>query len=208
MPSTNPGTDPDKLIRQQAGSYRSADERFEVRQTDQGWYLVDSQQTDDLGQELVRGPYPTLMAVRTAIPPARSDKVVPLPRRAPTRSAGPRAANRSAKPSPPPSWIDRLPQGEARRIRRVVAALEAEGIPKAEQLVRRDREGLLPAVATTLLRARIEAILEDASPAERRRAMGIVALLTGEGTLPDELPRWMLVEIGPEPPPRNRRISL
>jgi hypothetical protein len=49
-------TDPNKLVRQAAGTYRTADQRFEVRGEGSHWFLVDSQSTDDLGQELVRGP--------------------------------------------------------------------------------------------------------------------------------------------------------
>lgn len=214
MPKQTPPAqdDPDKLLRQAAGTYRSADERFEVRQTDQGWYLVDAEQTDDFGQELVRGPFPTLAAVRTAIPPARSSKVVPLPRRvAPTAKRGaaktPKARLRPI--APPPTWIDRLPAAEATEVRRLVRGLEAEGIEKAEQLVQRDRDGLLPAVVTQLIQRRLGAILDGASPSERELVARVVALLTADGVAPrDALPGWMLVEIGPEPVPPNRRIGL
>ena len=50
--------DPDKLVRQQAGTYRSGDERFEIREADVGWFLVDSEQTNEFGQELIQGPFP------------------------------------------------------------------------------------------------------------------------------------------------------
>ena len=214
MPKQTPPAqdDPDKLLRQAAGTYRSADERFEVRQTDQGWYLVDAEQTDDFGQELVRGPFATLAAVRTAIPPARSSKVVPLPRRAAATAKTGAAKAPKSRPraiAPPPTWIDRLPAAEATEVRRLVRALEAEGIEKAEQLVRRDRDGLLPAVVTQLIQRRLEAILDDASPGERELVARVVALLTSDGVaLRDGLPGWMLVEIGPEPLPPNRRIGL
>ncbi|MEO8247041.1 MAG: hypothetical protein ABI622_07985 [Chloroflexota bacterium] len=214
MPKQTPPThdDPDKLLRQAAGTYRSADERFEVRQTDQGWYLVDAEQTDDFGQELVRGPFATLAAVRTAIPPARSSKVVPLPRRvaAPPKAGAGRTSKARPRPiAPPPTWIDRLPAAEATEVRRLVRGLEAEGIEKAEQLVRRDRDGLLPAVVTQLIQRRLGAILEGAGPPERELVARVVALLTADGVAPrDALPGWMLVEIGPEPVPPNRRIGL
>ncbi len=213
MPKQKPPTqdDPDRLVRQVAGTYRSEDERFEVRQTDQGWYLVDAEQTDDFGQELVRGPFPTLAAVRTAIPPARSSKVVPLPRRAPPPAERGASKKPKVKPRPvaPPSWIDRLPAAEATAVRRLVRALEAEGIEKAEALVQRDRDGLLPAVVTQLIQRRIGAILDGASPSERELVARVVALLTADGVAPrDALPGWMLVEIGPEPVPPNRRIGL
>lgn len=213
MPKQKPPTqdDPDRLLRRAAGTYRSADERFEVRQTDQGWYLVDAEQTDDFGQELVRGPFPTLAAVRTAIPPARSSKVVPLPRRAAAPTGRGTSKKAKARPTPvaPPSWIDRLPAAEATAVRRLVRALEAEGIEKAEALVQRDRDGLLPAVVTQLIGRRIGAILDGASASERELVARVVTLLTADGVAPrDALPGWMLVEIGPEPVPPNRRIGL
>jgi hypothetical protein len=217
MPKKNPPTtdDPDRLVRQQAGSYRTSDERFEVRQTDQGWYLVDREQTDDFGQELVRGPFPTLGAVRAAIPPARSSNVLPLPRRplkgATDKPAKKRGAHTATpeQPAPPPSWIDRLAPKEAAEVRRTIRALEKEGVDDAEQLARRDREGLLPAVATAVIQRRVAALLDGADPQGHELAARIIDLLTGQGGgQPDGLPGWMLVEIGPEPAPPNRRIGL
>ena len=38
--------DPNKLVRQRAGTYRTGDDRFEVREADVGWFLVDSEQTN------------------------------------------------------------------------------------------------------------------------------------------------------------------
>lgn len=61
MPSrrTDPPADPDRLSRQEAGVYLTADERFEVRETDGAWYLLDREQHDELGQPLTRGPFGT-----------------------------------------------------------------------------------------------------------------------------------------------------
>lgn len=205
-------TDPDALQRQRAGTYRTADERFEVRQADQGWFLVDAQQTDDFGQALVRGPFATLKAVREAIPEARSAKVVSLPRRAAAKASGKNTVASPPKrapepPEPPPSWIDKLPSDERAGVRRVVRALEAEGVANAEKLVRRDHGGLLPVVATTLIRQRLEAVLGDASAAERKLVRRAVKVLTEEGrTARGPLPGWSIVELGPEPEPPNRRI--
>lgn len=63
--------DPNQLKRSQAGVYRTADERFEVRNSGVGWLLLDSEVADDLGQPLTRGPFPTLEHVRDAVPDAR-----------------------------------------------------------------------------------------------------------------------------------------
>ena len=71
---TDAPPDADKLVRQAAGTYRTADDRFEARDAGTGWYLVDSQRTDELGQELLIGPFPTLKAVRDELPKARAAK--------------------------------------------------------------------------------------------------------------------------------------
>src|SRR5947207_3122949 len=62
----------DKLKRERAGTYRSADGRFVVEQTSSGWLLMDGEQTDELGLTLARGPFATLDAARTAMEAARS----------------------------------------------------------------------------------------------------------------------------------------
>lgn len=67
------GSAPDeKLKRERAGTYRTVDGRFTVEQTSSGWLLLDSEQTDELGLALARGPFPTLDDARTAIAGARS----------------------------------------------------------------------------------------------------------------------------------------
>jgi hypothetical protein len=192
--------DPDKLVRQQAGTYRTADKRFEVREADTGkWFLVDSLQANEFGQELILGPFPTLKAVREALPNAR--KVTPMKR--------PRAE--PSPPSPPPSWIDRLPAAEARVVRDMIRALEGNRVEDAESLVRRDREGLDPAIATRLIERELEALVADAPEKDRKRARELVkraaSVLTA--TRPKGgLPGWALIEVGPEPEPRNRRIVI
>ena len=53
-----------------------------------GWYLVDSERTNELGQELLHGPFGTLKEARDEISEAR--KVVQLagPKAAPAEGAG------------------------------------------------------------------------------------------------------------------------
>jgi hypothetical protein len=60
--------DPDRVVRESAGTYRTEDGRFEIRQGGVGWFLVDLERTNELGQELLRGPFPTLKDVRDEIP--------------------------------------------------------------------------------------------------------------------------------------------
>ena len=45
-PKAKAPPEPNTLVRKSAGTYRSGDERFEVRQSGIGWFLVDSTQTD------------------------------------------------------------------------------------------------------------------------------------------------------------------
>lgn len=204
--------DPDKLARQAAGTYRTADERFEVRgSSSAGWFLVDTAQANDFGQELILGPYATLDAVREAIPPARSAKVTPIRR----PSAGTTSKAKAKKPAPPPpprSWIDKLPKPEGASVRRLIAALESEGIDGAADLVRRDREGIGPAIATRLIERRLEAIVDELPERGRAGARELLRraaeVLSVEGRAAGELPGWSLVEIGPEPEPKNRRITI
>lgn len=76
-----PTTDPNHLKRREAGSYRTPDERFEVRSSGVGWMLLDSEVTDDFGQPLARGPFPTLDAARDALPDARRATIKSVKRR-------------------------------------------------------------------------------------------------------------------------------
>lgn len=102
--------DPNRLIRDSAGAYRSEDGRFEVRDGGTGWFITDAQQTNEFGQELVIGPYATLVAVREALPEARRTTIRPLPRPTAPAEAEPatataaKAAGRKkrAKPKPAP----------------------------------------------------------------------------------------------------------
>jgi hypothetical protein len=213
MAETDPSADPDKLVRQQAGTYRTPDERFEVREADVGWFLVDSNQTNEFGQELIQGPFPTLKAVREALPGARASKPAAARRRPTPKTATKPGPKPKAPPPPPPSWIDRLPKAEAAAVRTLIGALETDGIDDAEVLVQRDREGLMPAVAARLIERRLEALVEDVPAKERKAARALLRraaeVLTAHGTtLRDPLPGWTLVEVGPEPEPSNRRIDL
>lgn len=202
--------EPDDLVRESAGSYVSGDDRFEVRQSETTWYLVDRQQTNELGQELMHGPFPSMKAAREAMPGARDVKPLLRSRaRTPSRPA----AKIAAPPKPPPTtWIDRLPAAEASELRRLIRALEREGIEDAEALVRRDRGGLQPAIASALLDRQI-GVLIDALP-ENERALGrklvaqIGEVLNASDATPGSLPGWALFETGPGREPTKRRLRL
>jgi len=208
-PKTDAPPDPDKLVRQAAGDYRTADDRFEVRQADVGWFLVDSTQSNEFGQELIHGPFGTLKAVRDAIPGARGTKTKPIAKRPRTRAKAP-----DPEPEPPPgTWIDELSSAEARSVRRLIAALEREGNEDAEALVRRDRDGLLPAIGARRIERRLAAAVEELPEKERAAAAKVVRevaeILSADGRPTEVLPGWALVEIGPDDePPKQRRIDL
>jgi hypothetical protein len=214
------GDDPNKLIRQKAGTYRTADNRFEVRQAALGWFLVDSTTTDELGQELVRGPYPTLKAITDELPEARRTTIKPLPRpkaakpaKSATRGGGSRARPKAPSPEPKrePTWLDRLPDAEASAARRLIRALSLEGIDDAEDLVRAARKAKEPIVATRVLEHRLERLLDELPAADRdagRRLLQRASeLMTITGTtLFDPVPGWAVVEVEPGGEPDGRRV--
>lgn len=207
--TTDAPPDPDKLVRQAAGDYRTADDRFEVRQADVGWFLVDSTQSNEFGQELIHGPFGTLKAVRDAIPDARGKKAAPVPKRARTP-----AKEKKPEPKPEPrTWIDELPVADARSVRKVIAALEREGDKDAEALVRRDRDGLLPAIAVRRIERALAAAVAELPEKERAAATKVVKrvaeVLSAGGRPTELLPGWTLVEIGADgDQPKQRRIDL
>ncbi len=213
MPRTKPeapgSDDPNKLIRAKAGTYRTADDRFEVRQAALGWFLIDSGSTDELGQELTRGPFPTLKAVTDQLPEARRTTIKPLPRPRSATKAAPKPAARQAPPAKK-SWLDRLPDAEAAAARRLIRALSLEGIDEADALVQASRKAKEPVVARRVLEHRLERLLEELPQAERDAARKVVGrvteLMAVNGTsLFDPLPGWALVEVPPgEEAPAHR----
>ena len=86
--------DDEKLKRERAGTYRTADGRFTIEQSTTGWLLLDGEQTNELGLPLARGPYATLDEARGAIGVARTG-----PRPISDLDEH-RASKRAAKPSP------------------------------------------------------------------------------------------------------------
>jgi hypothetical protein len=195
---TNEPADPNKLTRESAGSYRTGDGRFEVRQGGVGWYLVDLERANELGQELLHGPFPSLKEARAEIDNAR--KVVPLakPRPRPTKPEG----EAPAPPPPPKTWIDRLPESEQKEVRRLIATVERAGIDGAEKLVKEARSSEQPVLAAALVEHKLQALIDAAEPDDRRARRDLVrkvlAILADEGSLTGGLPGWELVERDPD----------
>ena len=56
-----------KLKRETAGRYRSEDGRYVVQQQSGPWWVMDTVQTDELGQPALHGPYASLSEATDAI---------------------------------------------------------------------------------------------------------------------------------------------
>jgi hypothetical protein len=206
----------DDLVRESAGAYRTGDGRFEVQKSDVGWYLIDTAQANEFGQQLIHGPMPTLDALRAAIPAARDIK--PLlrsqPRRGRPTPVRPEPKRTESPPPPPPTWIDKLADREARDVRRLIRALEREGVADAEELVKRHRGDSSPTIATRLIERRLRALVEEWPEGDRERAHELVrrvaAVLTNDGTLTARpLPRWAVEALDPgTSPERPIRLRL
>lgn len=98
----------EKLKRESAGRYVSADGRFTVEQSSGRWVAIDAETADDLGLPLVRGPFGTLDDARAAVAEARShpkatSSLADRLRASPKRRAEPRSkgspASRAATPA-------------------------------------------------------------------------------------------------------------
>lgn len=215
-----PPAGPDDLVRAGSGAYTSGDGRFAVQKSDQRWFLVDNKQSNEFGQQLIHGPFDTLEDVRGAIPGARDIKPllrVPRAKAVTSSKASPKsAAGAGKKPPTPLSWIDRLPAQDAAEVRRLIGALEAEGISNAETVVKRDRDSEgFALIAEELIARRLAKLVAAASPQARdelRRAVRrMTEILTDEGgATARPLPRWELVETPREPgqPPRRIRLRI
>ena len=204
------GTDPDKMVRQPDGGYRTGDERFGVGPANGSWFLTDQQTADEFGQPRVTGPFTTLNAVREAIPEARS---APTSIRKPIKQT-PAAAKpgRAAPPPPKPkTWLEKLSTPDRRRAQRMIAALEAAGLADAEEVARARIEGRPDRkLATRLLRARLDRVVDDAGADEdaRRLVAEVVRMLSGEGRIGPDLPGWALVETDVDGSLTDRLIDL
>lgn len=66
--------DKDQALRRLGGGrWQTRDGRFTIEPQGGSWVVVDAEQTDDLGLQLVRGPFGSLGAAREAIDEARTD---------------------------------------------------------------------------------------------------------------------------------------
>ena len=99
----SPEPDKPKLKRETAGRYRSEDGRYVVQQQSGPWWVMDTEQTDELGQPALHGPYASLSEATDAIatlPAAESTTAKKAPaKKAPAKKAPPKKA--PPKKAPP-----------------------------------------------------------------------------------------------------------
>lgn len=182
------------MLRQTAGNYLSGDGRFEIRQSDTNWYLVDREQANEFGQELMHGPFSSLKAATAAVPGARDVK--PLLKSA-KRTPAPA---RKPKPSPKPrSWLNELSDPDRRSAQALINALEREGLPNPEDVVKRHRNDDA-ALAACVIEHRLATLVDESAAENRaevraivRRVLEIVAVEGAIATRP--LPRWQLTTL-------------
>ena len=208
--------------RAEAGRYRSSDDRFTI--SSEGpprWFITDEEEQDELGLARTVGPFDTLDDAKAAAEDRRGEAPAqsPLALRvvkggkaakgggAATRSNAAEPKPKVAEP-PPQTWLDKLEDDDreaARRARRLISALEAEGIADADALVRRDVMGNQPVVAARLLARDILAAVGRASKPES--VIEAVVEVLGASKARRSLPGWELVERdGPTDDPRVIRL--
>jgi hypothetical protein len=195
--------DDGSLKRLGGGRWQTRDERFTIEPQSGTWVVVDSEQTDDLGLPLVRGPFGSLTAAKEAIAKARGAEpaVSPLAaqlaelreRRAaePKVKASPKskAKAKPAEPEPPPepAWLRDLEPDQRRHADELIDRLTKAGAADAEGIAQREVAGKIPAVAAYAIARSLVALGPQATPAE-------VASLLAAGRDTGLGVRWRLVD--------------
>jgi ribosomal protein S18 acetylase RimI-like enzyme len=123
------------LKRESAGHYRTRDGRFAVEQNSGRWLVLDTEQTDELGLPLVRGPFASLDESRDAIRTARTG---PAPRSTLTKRAKGTAARASRKPG---AAADAGPESESDAAAEPEPEPEPEPPPQPSLTIRRLEPG-------------------------------------------------------------------
>lgn len=98
------------LKRLGGGRWQTRDERFAIEPQSGTWVLVDSEQTDDLGLPLVRGPFRSLTEAKAAVEGARGSAAPESPLADRVKEVG----TRPAKTPPPAPRASRTSKATAR----------------------------------------------------------------------------------------------
>ena len=165
--ATDKAKDKDESLKRLGGGrWQTRDDRFTIEPQSGTWVVVDAEQTDDLGLPLVRGPFGSLGAAKTAIEGARG--AVP--------AASPLAEKLRDGPAARSGPRDDRPRTTAEKAtkRGASEAPAAAKVPKTTKAAK-------PAEAEPTTEPRWMAALE---PADRRRAKRLIDRL-GEAGAPD-----------------------
>lgn len=154
----------DSLKRLGGGRWETRDGRFAIEPQSGTWVIVDSEQTDDLGLPLVRGPFATLTAAKEAIVAARTE----APRASPLAERI-ELARRSGRATPKSARSD----GQSARVASPAKPAPARPAPAKPAPGRPEPEKPEPPPEPTWLRG-----LERS---EQRRARDLVARLAKMG---------------------------
>ena len=206
--------------RAEAGRYRSSDERFTISSEGPSrWFITDEEEQDELGLARTVGPFDTLDDAKATAETRRGEAPAPSPLTdrivkggkpaTDARSAKRTETSAESKPPPPPpqTWLDKLEEDDretARRARRLIAALEDEGISDADALVRRDVMGNQPVVAARLLARDILTAVGKSSKPES--VIEAVVQVLASSKARRGLPGWELVERNGTDEPRVIRL--
>jgi len=197
------GEKAEALKRIGGGRWETKDGRFQIEPQSGTWVIVDTAQTNEFGLPLVRGPFPSLTAAKTAIEterdsgPATSPLAGRLEQAAkaepPRKATGPRTASRDSgasddgadatsasvqPPEPPePLWLRNLKPVGRQKARDLMQKLASLGIAEAEAIARAEVADGDPALA----RLAIERSIRDAVQGKRsvdaavRAAVDVIA---------------------------------
>jgi hypothetical protein len=210
------------LKRLGGGRWETRDERFTIEQQSGRWVIVDSEQTDDLGLPLVRGPFSSLTDAKAGIEFARgagpaasplADRLAEVRRgtsKAESSSPdverkGTGASKKGVKTgrqasadeaAPEPRWIGELSTADRRRAKRAIERLEELGVRDSEGIARRDLVGDVAAIAAAAVTERLADVVsaaDDEKTGPDALVRKVVEAL-GDGQDPGFDVRWRLVD--------------
>jgi hypothetical protein len=179
------------------GRWETRDGRFRIEPQAGTWMVIDTEQSDDLGLPLVRGPFRSLTAAREAITDAvaQGPTVSPLAgivktskaRSSEASSPAARAKRGRARPARPerptpeePAWLARLEDPSRRQAQRLLRRLEEDGVSDPEAIVRAEVVDGQSALARFAIERRLAGILASTEDPQRVARDIVACLVRGE----------------------------